>query len=364
MKHHPQKCKVCDTIFTPKRSDNVFCSIACANIASGTFFGNRPKCEQCGHEIDRPCPSKTHRFCSKTCEMEYRRRDRVTITCEICGTTFQCQKSRSKNRRFCSRKCMGVDVKKRVINRTPQYRSFGECAIICLLRKNYPTLKVDGCNRDVLNGYELDIWLPELKVGIEYNGPHHYKPTYGIDVFEKTKASDARKREIAAEKNIRVITINANTNISRTSKTKISKMFDQCRQEIGLPPPTIIDFTVEEVLLEQGKAKAYGNKGVNLGRKATDEQRSKMSNRRSSIWTIKHNDGTITTTDHLHTFCKNHNMQYTYAVSRFAKNKPCKGWSKVSVIHQYETRKNAEKTGHPFEWPAWENEPPRHEIRG
>ena len=81
---------------------------------------------------------------------------------------------------------MGVGIKKSYVKRKPQYRSYGECAIVCLLRKNYPNIKIETSNREQLNGYEIDIWLPELNVGIEYNGPHHFKPVYGENIFNKT----------------------------------------------------------------------------------------------------------------------------------------------------------------------------------
>ena len=125
--------------------------------------------------------------------------------------------------------------------------------MVCYLRKNYPTLDVQTTNRSVLNGYEMDIWLPSLKVGIEYNGQHHFKPVYGEKVFAQTKDADAKKLQIATEKGIRLVYVFPNGTVSRTSKTKIKNLFLKCVADVGLDTPTNLDLSVEEVLAEQGR---------------------------------------------------------------------------------------------------------------
>ena len=50
-----------------------------------------------------------------------------------------------------------------------------------------------------LEGLELDIWIPELKLGIEYQGEQHYeaiKHWGGEDGLAKRKANDHRKRAL------------------------------------------------------------------------------------------------------------------------------------------------------------------------
>lgn len=54
-------------------------------------------------------------------------------------------------------------------------------------------------NRNTDFGKEMDVWLPDLRVGIEYNGWRHDT--------EKKKLSDARKIVHLAEQNIRLITV-------------------------------------------------------------------------------------------------------------------------------------------------------------
>lgn len=53
-----------------------------------------------------------------------------------------------------------------------------------------------------LQGLELDIWIPELKVGIEYQGEQHYKPVKhwgGEEGLKKRVENDMRKKKICEE---------------------------------------------------------------------------------------------------------------------------------------------------------------------
>ncbi|TEU14037.1 MAG: hypothetical protein E3J21_17065 [Anaerolineales bacterium] len=52
---------------------------------------------------------------------------------------------------------------------------------------------------EFLEGLELDIYVPELGIGIEYQGVQHYQPVKhwgGEEALKKCKERDSRKREI------------------------------------------------------------------------------------------------------------------------------------------------------------------------
>lgn len=71
--------------------------------------------------------------------------------------------------------------------------SFPEQAILYYLQK-----VTDAQNRATVFGKEIDIWLPHLRVGVEYNGSYYHR--------NKTK-KDVAKVSFFAEKGIRIITL-------------------------------------------------------------------------------------------------------------------------------------------------------------
>lgn len=77
-------------------------------------------------------------------------------------------------------------------------RSRGENYLAKLLRER--ELKVYQSIWNIVSGYEIDIWLPELKAAISYNGPVHYKPIYGekrlIQVIRRDKYRERKLKEL------------------------------------------------------------------------------------------------------------------------------------------------------------------------
>ena len=60
----------------------------------------------------------------------------------------------------------------------------------------------------ILEGLELDIFIPHLNIGIEYQGIQHYKPIKhwgGEEALKKTKERDNKKRLLCVKNNITLI---------------------------------------------------------------------------------------------------------------------------------------------------------------
>jgi hypothetical protein len=78
--------------------------------------------------------------------------------------------------------------------------------IVCTI---YPNLTVFRHYRPkFLNGLELDIFIKELNIGIEYQGIQHYKPVKhwgGKIAFEKLKERDKMKREICNSLGVKLV---------------------------------------------------------------------------------------------------------------------------------------------------------------
>jgi hypothetical protein len=63
----------------------------------------------------------------------------------------------------------------------------------------------------------LDIFIEEIKLGIEYQGIQHYKPIKhwgGKESFEKLKERDKKKKEICKLKKVKLIYFNYNEGLS------------------------------------------------------------------------------------------------------------------------------------------------------
>ena len=82
----------------------------------------------------------------------------------------------------------------------------------------------------MLDGLELDIWLPSLKLGIEWNGIYHYKPIRGDQALQRIQSADERKKIICKEKNIKLIVIEDMT----SHKKFIAETIDIIIKEIGV----------------------------------------------------------------------------------------------------------------------------------
>jgi hypothetical protein len=74
-------------------------------------------------------------------------------------------------------------------------------------------------DRIVLDGYEIDGWIPSTKVGFEYNGIQHFEFTPAFheteEDFLQQVERDKKKREIAASKGILIIDIDYDEELSR-----------------------------------------------------------------------------------------------------------------------------------------------------
>jgi len=87
-----------------------------------------------------------------------------------------------------------------------------ETELFYLISNAYPNYKVvHHASPKWLGRQHLDIFLPELNIGIEYQGVQHYKPIDffgGEEAFEKTKERDKNKRQKCKENDCILIYVN------------------------------------------------------------------------------------------------------------------------------------------------------------
>lgn len=82
-----------------------------------------------------------------------------------------------------------------------KYKSKAEISLYKWILKYYP--KAENGNRSLLNGVELDIVIPELKIAIEYNGLYYHTEWFG----GKSKYFHKNKQELCEEIDYKLIHI-------------------------------------------------------------------------------------------------------------------------------------------------------------
>jgi hypothetical protein len=75
-----------------------------------------------------------------------------------------------------------------------------ETILYYIVKKLYPNYTIKRHYRpNFLDGLELDVYIEDLKIGIEYQGIQHYKPVKhwgGKEALERVKARDRKKAEL------------------------------------------------------------------------------------------------------------------------------------------------------------------------
>ena len=172
----------------------------------------KPKiCPKCGKHH-----TKTRKFCSHTCRLKSEKRVGEK-DCLQCGKPFKVQLSTARWQRakYC---CLACKILAEIKN-PPSYKSGkrgeesgrrsgqskDEWLSAILLQKN--KIEAEPQNRSELNGLEIDLWIEHLNIGIELNGPVHYRPIFGLERLSQAQLSDRRKRQRALERGILILTL-------------------------------------------------------------------------------------------------------------------------------------------------------------
>lgn len=156
---------------------------------------------------------------------------RVNKTCYCCGKDLLIKRSelsRSKSGFcFCSNSCAAKynnSIRKKT-RRSKIEIKFGQ-----ELQKLFPTLQFLFNDKTIISGYELDIYIPELKLAIEWNGIVHYQPIYGEEKLEQIQYRDYQKQLLCQKYDINLIVIadyKSNKTILNESLTKVSEIINK-----------------------------------------------------------------------------------------------------------------------------------------
>ncbi len=238
-------CPVCDKVFYHCQQKQVCCSSSCSNRHR---VRHKPKryCDFCSKEItSRPRAWIRHKtcFCNKECEGKFKT-NRITINCSVCNK--QVESVLSKKRTVCSKECMKIHLRRSYKTRKVTRVSFTEVFLVFMLKKNFSNLKIIENDREILDGFEIDIFLPEFKIGVECSGVHHFLPVNGEGNLAKVQKRDKMKRGLAFKKGIKIITLKYLMSHSKTTKTKLINLFLELCAELDFTP-SILEVSMKEV---------------------------------------------------------------------------------------------------------------------
>lgn len=99
-----------------------------------------------------------------------------------------------------------------------------EKALFEMLIENFHDLEIIANDRKTLDGLEIDIFIPKLRLAIEWNGIVHFKPIYGEEKLLNVQEKDRQKLQLANEKSIRLIVIPDYTSKYSLVKEAFSKI--------------------------------------------------------------------------------------------------------------------------------------------
>jgi hypothetical protein len=114
----------------------------------------------------------------------------LSVYCDICLDTYQIDKSLFHNRiirnsTLCT-KCNNIGQ---------SYISNREIELLNFIKQNYND-EIISCDRSILNGRELDIYLPKLKIAFEFNGLYWHSEIYKEKDYHLRKTKDCLERGI------------------------------------------------------------------------------------------------------------------------------------------------------------------------
>lgn len=148
----------------------------------------------------------TNVFCSKECHLAYIKTVILYLKCDWCDKPLSKKETDLKRTKhnFCGHSCAASYHN---TQRRRSRKSKCEDLLYRLLCNKFPDLKMIQSDKEMLGGMEIDIAVPELKLGIEWNGIVHYKPIYGDIRLTEIQQRDAEKAHLAQEKKIHLIVI-------------------------------------------------------------------------------------------------------------------------------------------------------------
>lgn len=189
-------------------------------------------CDKCGKEyksIASEVKRHKHKFCSKECNYAFKKSGK-TDNCFLCGVATKYKNAKALlryKRTYCSTDCRNKDLNNNLELRPKKTgRSKLEIHLENYVKEKYSNLIILCNDRITCSGVELDFFFPDFNLAIEINGPTHYTPIYGQEMFDLISKNDHKKQKICEQKGIELIIIPDQGNFSQKKFQKIKESLD------------------------------------------------------------------------------------------------------------------------------------------
>lgn len=250
------KCKGCGGTFLAAKSEIKRTTIGKNGVRTLEFCSNKciaifkasttptAICNECGNQFKcyRYKAKNTHNYCSRRCyvAMQSKIQTWTSVLCLQCGIAFKKATAQLVKypKHFCSKSCAAKYGNANKIRGNT--RSKLETWLEANLAKAYPTLTIKYNDKSAI-GAELDIFIPQLKLAFELNGPFHYEPVFNQVKFERTQEMDKIKFKLCHENGIGLCVLNTTDHVYSKPKHNqkfmniISNIVNECLLANGCP---------------------------------------------------------------------------------------------------------------------------------
>lgn len=228
---NPKKCIKCNKVIEYKFKDNNFCSHSC----SASYNNNlrETPSDEIKNKIRLSLLKHYHgneeakNICRKNAvknKLGKRKRVLIDFMCPVCNKTIQLIPSNAKTRKYCSGKCRNLINNQKLFSS----RSKAETLLEEKLTTNFPSLNILFNNRETISGgRELDVYIPSLKLAIEWNGIWHYENCRDEKVLDRIQVSDSIKIKECKEKEIELIVIKDLTSNKKFIEQETQKIIEK-----------------------------------------------------------------------------------------------------------------------------------------
>jgi hypothetical protein len=173
---------------------------------TNSFKENQARIKQCKYCLnDFETINLSILYCSNKCKKD-NQKIQYNHICKGCNINYTSERSDSI---YCSGSCRSTNLRLSTYahKASGKSRSKIELYLEEKLPKDFPDIIFNFNDKQAI-GSELDIYIPQLKIGIELNGIVHYEPIYGESTLIRTQNNDKKKMINCANLGIELIVIN------------------------------------------------------------------------------------------------------------------------------------------------------------